>query len=279
MRRGSSILRSGLLLASAAASAACSSPDQRERLVLGTTHTLQDSGLLDELGRLFSAAHPEYRLSVVVAGSGETLALARRGDFDVVLTHSPEDEAAFLAAGHGESRHPVMHNHFLLLGPPDDPAGAAGAAGVREALIRIEAAGAGFVSRGDDSGTHRRERALWADAGLLPDWNGYIEAGASMADVLRLAAQRRAYTLADLATWEVLRHELQLRAISDADVSELRNPYSVIVAAAARSPDGARAFSRWVREPQAQSLIGGFGRAADGRTLFTPANPAPAPEP
>jgi tungstate transport system substrate-binding protein len=260
-------------MAAALLLAGCAAPPSGERLLLGTTHTLQDSGLAEELTAAFSAAHPEHRLSVVVAGSGEVLGMAARGDFDVILTHSPEDETAFMAAGHGHARHRVMHNDFVLLAPPADPAGLlGGVAGAAAALQQVAAADATFVSRGDDSGTHRKERALWAEAGVLPEWSGYLEAGVGMAEVLRLASQRGAYTLSDRATYEVLRHELQLR-IAVEDERTLRNQYSVIVPTRARSAAGARIFSDWLRSEAAQSLIGEYGRATTGRPLFIPANP------
>jgi tungstate transport system substrate-binding protein len=243
-------------------------PDDGRRLILGATHTLEDSGLLPVLVAAWDTAQREDRLSVVVAGSGEILTLGRRGDVDVLLTHSPDDEVAFMAAGHGRSRQPVMHNEFVLLGPPTDPAGAGGASDVVEAMRRIDAADAAFVSRGDDSGTHRRERALWAEAQVVPRRAGYVEAGVAMADLLRLASQRRAYTLSDRATYEVLRPQLQLAVLQEGD-PRLYNPYSVIVVTAAANPDGAERFARWLRDGAAQSLIAAFGnRYADDSPLF-----------
>src|SRR5690606_6137924 len=119
----------------------------------------------------------------------------RRGDLDVLLTHSPDDEAAFMATGHGAMRLPVMYNEFVLVGPVADPAGAASEPDAATALRAIRAARATFVSRGDDSGTHQKERALWTASGAAPDWPGYIAAATSMADVLRLTSERGAYTL------------------------------------------------------------------------------------
>lgn len=237
------------------------------RVLLGTTHTLEDSGLLVRLTTAFHAAEPELTLSVVVAGSGEILTLAARGDLDVLLTHSPEDELAFMASGRGESRDPVMHNDFVLLGPPADPARTGGAPDVLEALRRIREAGTPFVSRGDDSGTHRRELALRAAAGAAAGGRGYIEAGTGMADVLRLASQRGAYVLADRATFEVLRQQLQLEIMQEHSPG-MQNEYSVIVVEGATNAGGARAFAEWVRSPDVQELIEELGRTADDRPLF-----------
>ena len=240
------------------------------RVFLGTTHTVEDSGLLERLVAGFEDAGSGYRLTVIVAGSGEILAMARRGDLDVLLTHSPEDELAFIAAGEGEFRQPVMYNDFVLLGPAADPAGAAAAMDAPAALRAVQRARAAFVSRGDDSGTHRMERALWAHADTLPQWPGYLEAGAGMADVLRLANQRRAYVLSDRATYEKLRDELTaLRVVHEGD-ARLRNQYSVIVVDSARNAAGARAFAEWIRTPAAQQSIQQHGVDRSGRPLFTP---------
>jgi len=258
------------LLALATAALLAAGCREQPRLLLGSTHTLEDSGLLPHLAEAFQQTHRERRLSTVVAGSGEILAMARNGDLDVLITHSPEDETAFIAAGHGVARQRVMYNDFVLLGPVADAALAAQATDAPAALRRVQDAALPFISRGDDSGTHRRERALWADAQRLPEWPGYTEAGAGMADALRLAHQRSAYVLADRATWEALRSELTgLRIVHQGD-ARLRNQYSVIVATRARDPEGARIFAAWLRGPEAQQLILSFGTDAERRPLFHP---------
>lgn len=266
--------RTAMLLVSAVALAGggcADAVDGRERLMLGTTHTLEDSGLLAELVAAFSADRPGYLLTTVVAGSGEILGMARRGDLDVLLTHSPDDEAAFMAAGFGDLRHPVMHNEFVLVGPPSDPAHAEAATDVLAALRVIQDDSARFVSRGDHSGTHRRELGLWAHAQRVPGWTGYVEAAAGMADALRVASQRAAYTLADRATWELMHDDLQLRPMQ-ADDARLLNEYSVIVVADARNQRGARAFADWLRT-DGLAVISGFGEDRSGSPLFTPAAP------
>jgi tungstate transport system substrate-binding protein len=230
------------------------------RVVLGATHTIEDSGLLDVLMRAYESDHATGpRLSVVVAGSGEILAMAARGDVDVVLSHSPAAELALAGAGDVESRQPVMYNTFVLAGPPADPAGVRDETAPAAALARIAATGSPFVSRGDDSGTHQRERALWAEAGLQPEWPGYVEAGTGMADALRLAAHRGAYVLTDRATFDVLADDLQL-AILFKDDAALVNQYSVMVATRTAHPADAQRLVAW--------LTGHTG--PDGRPLFVP---------
>jgi tungstate transport system substrate-binding protein len=252
---------------------ACKGGDGPPRLVLGTTHTLEDSGLLDALIRAYNEDHVSARVSVVVAGTGEVLAMAGRGDVDVVLVHSPVDEMAFLEAGRAVSRQPVMHNDFVILGPAPDPAGIAGVDTAAAALRRIANAAHPFVSRGDDSGTHRKEMELWALGGTMPEWDGYIEAGGGMADALRLASERRAYVLSDRATFAVLRERLQLILLHEGD-ARLHNQYSVLVVTDTRNPAGARAFATWLRSEPAQRLIRDYRSegSSEGRgpALFIP---------
>ncbi|MGH7446048.1 MAG: substrate-binding domain-containing protein [Longimicrobiales bacterium] len=246
----------------------CGGSDAPPRLVFGTTHTVEDSGVLSMLVREYSAEHgADHRLSVVVAGSGEILAMARRGDVDIVLAHAPDEENALVASGRAESRHAVMHNDFVLVGQPSDPAGVGSAITAADALRRIASAHQPFVSRGDDSGTHRREKSLWAEAHIIPGWSGYMEAGAGMADALRIASQRGAYILSDRATFEVLRQELQLSVLHE-DARALHNQYSVLVMTDARNRDGARQLAEWLRGTHAQRLISEYRAPASGRPLF-----------
>lgn len=248
---------------------ACAGVGESPRLVLGTTHTLEDSGLLDVLTRAYNEDPVSARVSVVVAGTGEVLAMAGRGDVDVVLVHSPVDEMAFLEAGRAVSRQPVMHNDFIIVGPASDPAGIAGIDTAAAALRRIANGAHPFVSRGDDSGTHRKERELWSLVGTMPEWGGYIEAGGGMADALRLASERRAYVLSDRATFAVLRESLELIVLHEGD-PRLHNQYSVLVIADARNPAGARALATWLRSEPAQRLIREY-RSEGGRpALFIP---------
>lgn len=240
-----------------------------ERVLLAATHTVEDSGLLEPLVDAFAAAHPELILQVSVSGSGQALAIARRGDADVVLTHSPDDERTFIEDGYGLTRRVVMESEFVLLGPADDPAAVGGVRDIGEAFRRIVAAGATFVSRGDQSGTHRKEQAIWQDIDIVASGPGYIEAGLGMADALRVADQRRAYILSDRPTFMMLKESLDLAIVSQGD-DRLLNPYAVTIARDAASPEGARTFVDWITGPEAQAIIRDYGVDAAGHGLFTP---------
>lgn len=251
-----------LCIALCAIGACSNAPTQR--LVLGATHTLEDSGLLEELRAAYAEESGDH-VSVVVAGSGEILAMAARGDVDVVLSHSPEAELRLVAAGSLIGRRRVMSNDFIIAGPADDPAAAGAAASAAEALRRVALAGSMFVSRGDDSGTHVAERALWQDAGMTPSWGGYVEAGAGMADALRLASQRQAYVLTDRATLAALQSTLELEALYE-NPAELPNTYSVLTSATARNHAGAGRLAAWLTGARAREIIAGF--EAGGRKVF-----------
>lgn len=244
------------------------SDGQPDRLLLGTTHTVEDSGLLDSLLLAFRTAHPEQDIQVVVAGTGEVLQLGSRGDVDVLMTHAPEAEQSAVRTGWLTDRRAVMHNYFLLLGPPQDPLDIRGTVDARSAFSRMRDARAAFVSRGDDSGTHKKELELWRAVGVFPpDWQGYLEAGAGMADALRLASQRQAYILSDRATFLNLRPELQLEIVLAGD-SVLLNEYSVLRSVRGANHAGAELFAAWLTAPQAQSMIGSYGVSRFGEALF-----------
>lgn len=260
-------LPSALLAATLLALAACG--PRATPVVLVATTTTHDSGLLDELARAYERTHPDHALKVVAVGTGEALALGRRGDADVLLVHAPDAERAFLRAGHGVGRTPVMENRFVLVGPPADPAGAARAGSVAAALRTVARARAPFVSRGDDSGTHRRERALWRAAGVEPSGGWYREVGQGMAETLRYADQEGAYTLSVSANFLVLRDRLALRVLADGG-PRTENVYSVVRPADSPHPDAAPALARWLAGPEARRVIADFGRERHGRPLFRP---------
>jgi len=237
--------------------------------VLASTTSTEDSGLFEVLLPGFQRARPGYRVRVIAVGSGEALRLAERGDADAVLAHSPRAEERFMAAGHGESRRPVMFNDFVIVGPEADVAVIRGLSGAATAFARIAGSAAPFISRGDDSGTHARERLLWDAARIEPAGSWYLEAGQGMGAVLMMASEKQAYTLTDRGTYLSLRDRLELSVLVEGDPA-LRNQYSVIVVRGAANPDGARAFAAWITSPAAQQLIGEFGRERFGRPLFTP---------
>jgi tungstate transport system substrate-binding protein len=248
--------------------AACAE-DGRRSLTLGVPTTVQDSGLLDALLPEFGRAHPEYRVRFVAAGSGELLALGARGDLDVLLSHSPSAELEFVDAGHGTSRLRVMENDFVMAGPSSDPAVVGPLDDAVVALARIASAGTLFLSRGDDSGTHRKELDLRAEAGLGVGGPGYREVGQGMGAVLRAASELGAYALCDRATFLNLSETLELEVLVEGD-PRLRNVYSVIQAVRAREPEGARVFAEWITSEAGRRAIAGYGRDRFGTSLFRP---------
>lgn len=237
----------------------------------GVPTTVQDSGLLDSLKVEFEKANAGYRLRVVSGGSGELLELGARGDVDVLLSHSPAAEAEFMEAGHGLLRRPVMENDFVIVGPPHDPAGIRGLSDASAALARIAAVGAPFLSRADDSGTHRRELELWVAS--TERGAGYRELGQGMADVLTASSELQAYALCDRATYTSLREVLEPAIMVEGD-ERLRNIYSVIVPARGRDRAGGHAFADWVASADGHDVIGRYGVERFGEQLFKPIAPS-----
>jgi tungstate transport system substrate-binding protein len=239
-------------------------------LMLATTTSVDATGLLDVLADAFKA-DTGISLKWIAVGTGAALKQARDGNADVVIVHARKLEEAFLRDGFGVNRRVIARNYFLIAGPPDDPARVAGAPSAAEALRRIKSAGSPFVSRGDRSGTHARELDLWALAGGPPR-SSYLETGQGMAETLRVAAERRAYTLTDTATFYGLRALEGLRPIYE-NGPELENIYAAIAVDPARVP-GARypeamAFIAFLTSPRGQRIIGEFKGQA-GRRLFEP---------
>ncbi|GAA4931009.1 substrate-binding domain-containing protein [Nonomuraea thailandensis] len=247
------------------------SPPADQSLILATTTSTQDSGLLDELLPAFTR-DSGWQVKTLAVGSGQAIELGRRGEADVLLVHSPAAEEKFVAEGSAGPRRLVMHNDFVLLGPPADPAGIRGTKST-DAMKKIEAARAMFVSRGDESGTHAKEKTLWAGAAVKPGGSWYQSTGQGMGETLRVAGEKAAYTLSDRATFLTQHGSLELEVLSEGDPA-LLNVYHVIEmttkAGERVRPDGAKAFADWIVAPPAQRLIGEFGRAKYGRPLFTP---------
>jgi tungstate transport system substrate-binding protein len=247
-----------------AALAACTS--ETRPLRLGTTYTVEQSGALAVLDSL----HPPAAVTVVVGPSGQILRSAAAGDLDVVITHAPSLERRLLvAAGHAAWRCPFVASRFAIVGPAADRAGVARAATAVDALRRIARAGAPFVSRGDSSGTHVKELALWERAGVSPRGGGrpwYVESGTDQAATLRLADERRAYALADLPTFTRL-SGLELRVLF-ADDTALVNPYTLYVIRSPSSHPAAAAFGSWALGDWRARLLA--SRLEDGVAAFTP---------
>lgn len=241
-------------------------------LILGATTSVSDTGLLDELVSAFEEAG-DYSVTPVIGGSGQIIEQARRGELDVIVTHSPADEASFIADGEGmEPRH-VMENYFLVAGPPDDPAGVGGASTLGEAFQAIATAGAPFISRGDNSGTHKRELSIWQSLGIAAseqDW--YHEYGLGQAQSLLVASDERAYTLVDSSTFITLEERVDLDAfVRD---TEMPNVYTVTLVNAVKHSQvnavASRAFAEFLTGPGAQQIIAEFGREEFGQALFVP---------
>ena len=237
-------------------------------LILATTTSTQDSGLLDViLPRFYERS--DCLVKTVAVGSGQAIEMGEKGDADVLLVHSPEDEEKFMADGHGSSREAVMHNDFVLVGPPDDPAGVADAGSAAEALSRIADQKASFASRGDDSGTHTKELALWEEAGVEPKVSWYLETGQGMGDTLTIADQKQAYTLADRSTFLATSSLESDIAFEGSD--DLLNNYHVIVVDHEGTNSGcAEEFSSWILDKPVQDTIGKFGVEEFGEQLFAP---------
>lgn len=245
-------------------------PDQR--LILATTTSLQESGLLDELLPLFKK-QTNIEVQIVAVGSGQALKIARQGDAEVVFAHSPRAEESFMADGFGEKRLPVMQDHFIIVGPPNDPAGIKQSKTASEALKKIAEAKHTFISRGDDSGTHVKEKEIWQQAGIRPGGNWYLEAGTGMASALRMAQEKDAYILCDRGTFLANRKSGRLVDLFEKD-PVLINPYSMILVKQEKvRPErfaAARQFIEFMVSEPAQKIIGDFGKDQFGISIYTP---------
>lgn len=241
-------------------------------VILSTTTSTQDSGLLDVLVPLFEK-QTGYSVKTISVGTGQALALAARGEADVTLAHAPSLEKKYVADGAMRNRRLVMYNDFVVVGPAADPAGIAGDRRATAALKKIAAAGARFVSRGDRSGTHTLELRLWKDAGVAPGPPWYIESGQGMGATLGIADDRGAYTITDRATLLAFARRVALRVMVEGD-RPLLNIYSVMEVNPASGPRvnaaGGKAFAGFMVAPETQAVIKTFGVDKYGQALFVP---------
>jgi len=257
----------------AAQETAAQPPAGSQRLILATTTSTENSGLL-------AAILPEFEkqygvtVDVVAVGTGQSLQLGIDGNADVVLVHARALEDAFMAAGHGVRREDVMYNDFIILGPPDDPAGIQGSSRASTAFELIAEAEAPFVSRGDESGTHVKELAVWAETGIEPAGNWYIAAGQGMGAVLTMADEQKAYTLSDRATYLARTLAGTTLVILVEGDPILFNPYGIIAVNPNKGShiqvDLANALLDWFVSLETQAMIAEFGIAEFGQSLFIP---------
>jgi tungstate transport system substrate-binding protein len=256
-----------------APSTAASAPAGSQHLLLATTTSTENSGLLKYLLPGFEEQYG-VQIDVTAVGTGQALQMGKDGNADVLLVHARAQEDAFMAAGDGVRREDVMYNDFVIVGPSSDPAGIAGITDAAQAFAKIAESESPFVSRGDESGTHTKEKAVWASAGIEPSGDWYISAGQGMGAVLTMADEQQAYTLSDRATYLARTLEgTELEILVEGDPI-LFNPYGVIAVNPNKSDkinaELAKQFIDWLISVPTQEKIGQFGVDEFGAPLFTP---------
>jgi len=244
----------------------------RTDLILATTTSTQDSGLLDQWIPMFEAENP-YNTKVIAVGSGQAMDMGRNGECDVMRVHSPADEQKLVADGFAINRQAVMHNDFIIVGPPSDPAGIKGTSSAVDAFKAIANTQNKFISRGDNSGTNAKEITVWKSANITPSGTWYVQSGKGMGDTLRIAAEEKAYTLSDRGTYLSMKDQLDLAILSQGDLA-LFNNYHVMMVNPDKYPDinlaGAQAFEDFVLSPEAQGFLNTYGVDQYGQQLFYP---------
>ncbi|HHV78542.1 MAG TPA: solute-binding protein [Firmicutes bacterium] len=249
---------------------ACSS--KKKEVILATTTSTQDTGLLDVLKPAFEKK-TGYLLKVVAVGTGQALAMGEKGEADVLLVHAPSSEEKLVESGAAINRRLVMHNDFVIVGPSSDPAGIKGLKRASEAFVKIAQTKSVFVSRGDDSGTHKKEQEIWAQAKLKPEGSWYLSAGAGMGQTLRIASEKSGYTLTDRGTFLAQRKSLSLEVLVEGDPI-LLNIYHVMEVNPEKfkkiNAAGGKAFADFIVSPEGQKIVGEFGMDKFGSPLFIP---------
>ncbi len=266
-----SVIAAALLILSISAIAPACAP-KLDTLTLASTTSTFDSGFFDVFIPVFEKKF-NCRVKVIAVGTGQAMRLGRDGNADVLLVHDRESEDKFVADGFGVRRLDVMHNDFFVVGPKSDPAVIRGLKAV-DAFRKIAAGAVSFVSRGDDSGTHKKEQRIWAAAGTKPAKSRYVESGAGMEATLRIANEKSGYTLADRATWLSHKKELDALDVLVEGDPDLVNTYSVIVVSPAKFPSLnhrlATQFADFIRSAEGQAVIRDFGKDKFGGPLFFP---------
>lgn len=241
-------------------------------LRLATTTSTENSGLLDVLLPPFEERYG-VKVKVIAVGTGAAIRTAKDGNADLILVHARSLEDQFIAQGYGTKRYQVMHNEFVIVGPDEDPAKIRGEKDILRVLRKIATSKAGFVSRGDNSGTHIKEMGLWKISKVKPEGSWYIESGSGMASTLRITNEKRAYTLSDRGTYLHLKKELDLTILCEGD-GRLFNPYGVIPVSPQKHPwvkyDLAMKFVKYITGKEGQGIIGQYGLAEFGEPLFIP---------
>ena len=251
---------------------------ENPKLILATTTSTKDSGLLDEILPVFQEK-TGYQVDVMSVGSGEAMAMGEKGEADVLLVHSPAAEKEFVEGGHADAdgRLDVMYNDFVVLGPKADPAGIEKDAkdDAVKAFTAISDSKQTFISRADDSGTHKKELSIWESAKITPKGDWYVEAAAGMGDVITMTDEKAGYTLSDRATWLNVGGNTELKIVCEKDPDgTLNNQYGVICVNPEKNEninaEGAKAFQQWIVSEETQKLIGEYGTKEYGEALFIP---------
>jgi tungstate transport system substrate-binding protein len=251
----------------------CKAKTKDTEIILATTTSTYDSGLLDELLPVFKEEFG-YSVKPIAVGTGEAIAMGQRGEADIILVHSRKSEEEFVAGGFGTQRYYVMHNDFVIIGPEEDNAQVKGL-GAAEAYAAIAAAKASFVSRCDKSGTNKKEISIWEAAGIIPEGDWYMETGQGMGATLRIADEKKAYTMTDRGTYLTLQDNLILVILVEGDPI-LFNPYGIIPVNPEKHPDlginhqGAMDLVEFITGQEGQDIIREFGKEKFGQPLFYP---------